>query len=159
MTGSSHFATPTIAMKTLLTCLLAGWAITSASAENLEWMTDLPKAQAKAKAENKLVMLDFTGSDWCGWCIKLHKEVFSTDDFAAYAKTNLVLVEVDFPQKKQLSAAQVKANDALQTKYRVEGYPTIIVLNPQGATVAKLGYQPGGPKPFIAQLDKVKRKK
>src|SRR5204863_5525012 len=147
-----------IAMKTLLTCLLAGWAVAHAGAANLDWITDLPKAQEKAKADNKLVMLDFTGSDWCGWCMKLNKEVFSTDDFANYAKTNLVLVEVDFPRNKQLSAAQVKANNALQEKYGVRGYPTIIVLNSQGAKVAQLGYQPGGPKPFIAQLDKAKKK-
>jgi protein disulfide-isomerase len=145
-------------MKTLLTCLLAAWAVAQATAAELEWMTDLPKAQEKAKADKKLVMLDFTGSDWCGWCIKLKKEVFSTDEFAQYAKTNLVLVEVDFPRKKQLSAAQVKANAALQDKYGIQGYPTIIVLNSEGTKVSQLGYQPGGPKAFIAKLDSAKKK-
>jgi protein disulfide-isomerase len=145
-------------MKTLLACLLAGWAVAHAAAAELDWMTDLPKAQEKAKTEKKMVMLDFTGSDWCGWCKKLHKEVFSTDDFGKYAKTNLVLVEVDFPRNKQLTPAQKSANNALQAKYRVQGYPTIIVLNSAGAKVAELGYQPGGPQPFIAQLDKAKKK-
>jgi thioredoxin-related protein len=106
-----------------------------------------------------MVLLDFTGSDWCGWCKKLKAEVFSTDDFANYAKTNLVLVEVDFPRNKQLSAAQTTANMALQAKYGVQGYPTIIVLNSQGTKVAQLGYQPGGPKPFLAQLDRAKSQK
>jgi len=146
-------------LKTLLTCLLAGWTIAHAAAAQLEWMTDLPKAQEKARTEKKMVLLDFTGSDWCGWCKKLKAEVFSTDDFANYAKTNLVLVEVDFPRNKQLSAAQTTANMALQAKYSVQGYPTIIVLNSQGTKVAQLGYQPGGPKPFLARLDRAKSQK
>lgn len=127
------------------------------NAAELPWTTDLPKAQAKAKAENKLVMLDFTGSDWCGWCIKLNKEVFSTPEFVAYAQKNLVPVEVDFPNKKKQSAELKKANNALQKKYGIEGYPTIIVLNGDGKKVGELGYMPGGPKPFIAELEKLKK--
>src|SRR5262249_46265121 len=128
-----------------------------AGAEELQWMTDVPKALAKAKSENKLVMLDFTGSDWCGWGIKLNNEVFSKPEFADYAKKNLVLVEVDFPRHKQLADDLKKANDALQTKYSIEGYPTIIVLNKEGKKVGQLGYMPGGPKPFVEALDKVKQ--
>jgi thioredoxin-related protein len=138
--------------------ILVCGALLQAAAAELSWMTDLPKAQAKAKTESKLVMLDFTGSDWCGWCIKLHKEVFSQPEFADYAKKNLVLVEVDFPRSKPQSAELKKANAALQDKYKVEGYPTIIVLNGEGQKVGELGYQPGGPKAFIAELDKLKKK-
>jgi protein disulfide-isomerase len=134
--------------------ILAGAAT---AADSVNWLTDLPKAQEQAKAEKKLVMLDFTGSDWCGWCIKLDKEVFSQPEFAAYAKTNLVCVEVDFPTKKKLSAEQQKANDALAKKYNVEGYPTIIVLNADGKKVGELGYMKGGPKAFIAALEKLKK--
>src|SRR3954465_4955013 len=93
------------------------------------WGENYEKALEQAKAENKLVLMDFTGSDWCGWCIKLNKEVFSTPEFAEYAKKNLVLVEVDFPNKKPQSAELKKANEALQEKYKIEGYPTVIVLN------------------------------
>src|SRR6266481_9627103 len=106
-------------MKKILTGVFACWALLQAGAAELQWNTDLAKAQAQAKKENKLVMLDFTGSDWCGWCIKLHSEVFSKPEFAEYARKNLVLVEVDFPRKKKLSAEQKKANDALQQKYRI----------------------------------------
>jgi len=102
--------------------------------------------------------MDFTGSDWCPWCIKLTKEVFSQPEFADYAKKNLVLVEVDFPRKKKLSAEQKKANDALQQKYRIDGYPTIIVLNGEGKKIGELSYMPGGPKAFLAELEKVKGK-
>src|SRR3954454_5080222 len=145
-------------MKLMAIGLLTGLALLSGRAEDSKWMTDVPKAQAQAKSENKLVMLDFTGSDWCGWCIKLHDEVFSKPEFTEYAKKNLVLVEVDFPRKKALSDAQKKANEELQTKYKVEGYPTIVVLNGEGKKVGELGYQPGGPKAFIAELEKLKKK-
>jgi thioredoxin-related protein len=145
-------------MKKIAIGLLACWTMLQAGAAELNWLTDLPKAQAKAKSENKLVMLDFTGSDWCGWCIKLNKEVFSKPEFAEYADKNLVLVEVDFPRAKKQSAELKKANKALQDKYKVEGYPTIIVLNGEGKKVGELGYQPGGPKAFIAELDKLKNK-
>jgi protein disulfide-isomerase len=144
-------------MKKAAMALIAGLALASASAAELPWMTDLPKAQAQAKTDKKLVMLDFTGSDWCGWCIKLNKEVFSTPEFAEYAKKNLVLVEVDFPRGKKQSDDQKKANEALQEKYKIEGYPTIIVLNAEGKQVGQLGYMQGGPKAFIAELDKLKK--
>ena len=144
-------------MKKAAMALFAGLALASASAAELSWMTDLPKAQAQAKQDKKLVMLDFTGSDWCGWCIKLNKEVFSTPEFADYAKKNLVLVEVDFPRAKKQSDEQKKANEGLQEKYKIEGYPTIIVLNSEGKQVGQLGYMPGGPKAFIAELDKLKK--
>jgi thioredoxin-related protein len=145
-------------MKKIAFGLLVAMALLSrAGAEELQWLTDLPKAQAQAKAENKLVMLDFTGSDWCGWCIKLHREVFSKPEFAEYAEKSLVLVEVDFPRTKKQSDTLKKANQALQDKYKIEGYPTIIILDGAGKQVGQLGYQAGGPKPFIAELDKMKK--
>lgn len=137
--------------------LLAGWAFLQAGAAELEWQTDLAKAQAQAKKENKLVMLDFTGSDWCGWCKKLNADVFSKSDFNEYAKKNLVLVEVDFPRFKKLSDGQQKANNALQEKYKIEAYPTIIVLDGEGKQVGQLGYMSSS-KPFIEELDKMKKK-
>ena len=111
------------------------------------WLTSVPNAQAQAKKENKLVLLDFTGSDWCSWCKKLDAEVFSQKEFADYAGKNLVLVEVDFPSQKKLDAALVKANDALKDKYKISGYPTLIVLKPDGTTVwTQVGYMEGGPQ-------------
>ncbi len=121
-------------------------------------MTDLPKAEAKAKTENKLVMMDFTGSDWCYWCKKLDKEVFSTSEFTQYAEKNLVPVQVDFPHNKPQSAELKKANQELQKKYKIEGYPTVIVLDKDGKNLGELGYEEGGPKPFIARLEKLRNK-
>ena len=136
--------------------MLLGGALVARA--ELNWQTDAAKAQTQAKAEKKLVMLDFTGSDWCGWCIRLNKEVFSKPEFAEYAKKNLVLVEVDFPRRKELSAEQKKANGALAAKYQIEGYPTLIILDGAGQKVGQLGYMAGGPKAFIAELDKLKKK-
>ena len=79
-------------------------------------------------------------------------------DFVEYAKKNLVAVEVDFPRRKEQSKELKKANEALQEKYSIEGYPTIIVLDGEGKKVGKLGYMPGGPKAFIGELEKIKKK-
>lgn len=131
---------------------------TMAFAAGADWMTDFDKALEKAKAEQKMVLLDFTGSDWCGWCIKLNKEVFSTKEFKDYAKENLVLVEVDFPRSKKLSAKLQKQNDELMKRYGIRGFPTIIVLDSEGETVGKLGYMEGGPEPFVSELQKLQKK-
>ena len=145
-------------MKTLAVALMAGWALVQAGAAELNWTTDVPKAVEKAKAEKKLVMLDFTGSDWCGWCIKLNKEIFSQKEFVEYAQKNIVAVELDFPRSKQQSDELKKANKELQKKYSIRGYPTIVVLNGEGKEVGRLGYMKGGPKAFIEELEKLKKK-
>lgn len=146
-------------MKKIGSLLAVCWVTTLASAADLQWTTDLPKAQAQAKAENKLVLVDFTGSDWCGWCIKLNKDVFSQTEFKDYAQKNLILVELDFPSKKPQSAALKKANQELKKKYSVSGFPTIVVLNGEGKEVWKqVGYLSGGPKAFIGKLDDAKKK-
>ena len=144
-------------MRKIAISILACGALLQAAAAELNWMTDLPKAQAQAKKENKLVVMDFTGSDWCPWCIKLNREVFSTPEFTSYASKNLVMVEVDFPRAKPQSADLKKANAALQEKYHVDGYPTVVVLNSEGKKIGDLGYEPGGPKPFIAKLEELKK--
>jgi protein disulfide-isomerase len=106
-----------------------------------------------------MVLMNFTGSDWCGFCIKLRKEVFSSAEFAEYAKKNLVLVEVDFPSKKHLDAALTKANDALKEKHKVKGYPTLVILNSEGKKLGEeVGYGGGGPKAVLAKIDKFRSK-
>ena len=142
-----------------LTGILAMLALTSTLAFAKDgWSEEYDKALAQAKADKKLVLLDFTGSDWCGWCIKLDKEVFSQAEFGEYAKKNLVLVELDFPRSKEQSKEIKAQNSKLQGEFKIQGYPTIIVLNADGKKVGELGYQPGGPKAFIAELDKLKAK-
>lgn len=122
------------------------------------WSEDYAASLAKAKADNKLVLLDFTGSDWCGWCIKIDNEIFSKPEFQEYAKKNLELVELDFPRRKTLPANVKAQNEKLAQEYGIQGYPTIIVLNSKGKKVGELGYMPGGPAAFIAELEKLKNK-
>jgi len=118
------------------------------------WGDDYKAALAEAAKQNKNVLLDFTGSDWCGWCIKLKKETFNQPAFKEFADKNLVLVEVDFPQGKTLPPAVKKQNDQLQEQYQVQGFPTLVVLNPQGKIIKQQsGYIPGGPKGFIDWLN------
>ena len=137
--------------------LAAGWLAFQAQAAELKWQTGLPAAQALAAQENKTVFIDFTGSDWCGWCVKLNKEVFNTPEFAAYAAKNLVLVEADFPRKKALDPALKKANDALAKKYGVSGFPTLVALDAKGKEVWRnVGYLEGGPQAMIRALDKAR---
>ncbi len=116
------------------------------------WGTDFDAAVARAKAEDRKVFMFFTGSDWCGSCQRLQKEILTQPEFSQYASEKLVLLEVDFPQRTPLSEAQKASNQALAQRYRIDGYPTIIVLGSDGNTVGRLGYQEGGPAPFIEAL-------
>ena len=149
-------------MKTFLSQLfgsLALLALTSTVALAASgWDDDYAKALAQAKTEKKMVLLDFTGSDWCSWCVKLDKEVFSKPEFKSYAKDNLVLVEVDFPNGKRQTKKLKEQNEKLKQEYGIKGYPTIIMLDAEGKKVGQLGYMEGGPKAFIAELDKLKGK-
>jgi thioredoxin-related protein len=124
--------------------------------EQSDWLHDYSKAQEQAKANHKLLLLNFTGSDWCGWCIKFDKETLSQQQFKSYAHDNLVLVELDFPRRKSQPMEMKKQNVQLAQQYEVMGFPTIVVLNSNGQKLWQFdGYFPGGPEAFIAQLQKL----
>ncbi len=139
-------------MKKLLvviaTLALTGFAM---AADNI-WMTDMEKAMEQSSESGKPILVNFTGSDWCGWCIKLDKEVFSKQAFKDYAKENLVLVVVDFPRNIKQSAALRKQNKELMRKYSIKGFPTILLLNQRGKVLATTGYKSGGPEKYISHL-------
>lgn len=119
------------------------------------WQTDYKAALEQAAKENKPVLLDFTGSDWCGWCIKLDKETFSQPEFQKFAEKNLILMELDFPNNKPQADSVKRQNAELQAKYGVEGFPTLVLLNSKGKEIARNpGYLPGGPKGFIEWVEK-----
>ncbi|MBL9194102.1 MAG: thioredoxin family protein [Opitutaceae bacterium] len=118
----------------------------------LVWQTEVQAAQQQAFLEQKQVFLFFTGSDWCSWCKKFDGEILETPAFRAYAAQRLVLVKLDFPRTFKLPERQVVQNRALARKHRVDGYPTVVVLNPDGKTLGSLGYQPGGPEPFVMAM-------
>lgn len=145
-------------MKKIALSLLACWAVWQVNAAEEGWLTDLSKAQTLARADHKMVLMDFNGSDWCAPCKDLRKNVLSSPEFMQYAKKNLVLVDVDFPKHKALPADQQQANDALAQKYGVDGFPTIVVLNSDGKEIKKsAGYDGQNAKEFIAELQKLQK--
>jgi thioredoxin-related protein len=145
-------------MKKIAVLLLSCCALLQAQAVDRGWLTDVPQALAKAKKENKMVVLDFTGSDWCTWCMKFRKEAIDTQEFATYASQNLVLVEVDFPRRTPQSADLKKANKALADRYHVDSYPTFVFLSKDGKELGRQsGYHAGGAQPFIARLELFKK--
>jgi thiol-disulfide isomerase/thioredoxin len=116
--------------------------------------TALAGALSQAQSENKLVLLDFTGSDWCPWCIKFDHDILSTDQFASYANARLVLVKVDFLRHTPQSNDIKRANAALAKQFGVHGYPTYVLLNSDGKELGRqTGYLKGGPNAFIAKLE------
>jgi protein disulfide-isomerase len=122
------------------------------STSGLNWESNLEQAIDQAKKENKAVLVNFTGSDWCIWCKRLSSEVFQQTAFEDYAKDSLVLVMLDFPKNIQQSAATQEYNRSLAQKYGIQGFPTILIFNDQGKLVAQTGYQPGGPEKYIEHI-------
>ncbi len=124
------------------------------------WSSDFAAAKKEAAESKKDLLIDFTGSDWCGWCIKLNKEVFSQEPFKAGVKDKFVLVELDYPQdKSKLSAETLKQNEELAKKYPVQGFPTILLTDSDGKPFATTGYQKGGPEAYVKHLDELRAKK
>ncbi len=120
-----------------------------------EWLIDFKAAQARSKAENKPILINFTGSDWCGGCVLLDKEVFSQEAFKVYAAKSLVLAEVDFPAYKRQSVETIKQNKALAEEYGVYGFPAILLLSPEGELLGRTTYRPGGPVKYVEHLKEI----
>jgi thioredoxin-related protein len=122
------------------------------------WQTDLNAAKEQAKKENKAVLIDFTGSEWCGFCKKLKAAVFDKADFQKFAEKNFVLVELDYPPfvKKKVPAAVQKDNEKLRQKFNVEGYPTVVVLDSNGKELGRLeGYEGDDVAGYLKRLEKI----
>lgn len=126
--------------------------IVHAAAAGEGWLTDFEKARQEAATRNVPILADFSGSDWCGWCIKLEREVFSQAAFKASAQTNLVLFLADFPHEKEQSDAEKGQNKELAERYRVEGFPTVLLLDAAGTELARTGYVRGGPDTYVAHI-------
>jgi len=123
-----------------------------ASTTKLSWSYNLEQAIELAKKENKAVLVNFTGSDWCKWCFKLSDEVFNQNDFKKYADENLVLVMIDFPRNKVQSEETRMYNQSIAQKFGIQGFPTIIIIDENGMPVAKTGYQPGGAANYVNHI-------
>ena len=145
-------------MKRLIPSLAVAFSATLAPllAGGEGWTTDFEAAKKQAAEEKKSLLIDFTGSDWCGWCIKLVDEVFKHDAFKTGVKDKFVLVEIDFPQDKSKQSEELqKQNEELQEKYAIQGFPTILLTDADGMPFAKTGYQQGGPEAYVEHLDEL----
>ncbi len=137
---------------------------TNIASESLIWHNDLKNAIPLSINNNKPLLLFFTGSDWCGWCIRLQREVFAFEEFKKWTDENVILVELDFPRRKQLEPNIAKQNRELQQIFGVRGYPTVWLVTPQiiksndpqnpadrinFLKLGSLGYVAGGPEKWI----------
>ena len=124
-----------------------------------EWLTDFNQAKTEAGESGKVILLNFSGSDWCGPCINLKKKIFDSEEFSNYATGHLLLVNADFPRlkKNQLSAEQTKQNEALAEKYNHEGsFPYTVLLNADGSVLKKWsGFPDETPEMFVQEIKSV----
>ena len=133
----------------------------SEQAKQLKWYTDVKEAIKVSNKEKKPLMLFFTGSDWCGWCIRLQNEVLKTPEFNKWAKENVVLVELDYPRRVEQSEEIKKQNSELQHAFGIQGFPTVYfakaTVNKEGKVnfegLGNTGYVAGGPAAWLAVAD------
>ena len=121
------------------------------------WLTDYQQALKTAQESNKTILVNFTGSDWCIWCKRLSKEVFTQKPFIDYAKANFVLLKLDFPKNSKQTDVEKKQNDTLQKQFNIEGFPTVVLLDKTGKEIGRGGYQEGGPEKYIEYLKTLKK--
>ena len=136
-----------------LTSVGCAQALDDLKSESLNWHINLEEAVKVAQEENKNILVNFTGSDWCVWCHRLRDEVFIQDEFKKYADDNLILVKLDFPRKTKLPEEEQEYNTNLMYKYGVRGFPTILLLDSDGNLVRQTGYQQGGAESYIKHIE------
>ncbi|MBI4616462.1 MAG: thioredoxin family protein [Planctomycetes bacterium] len=139
--------------------VLAALCCVPALADGEGWTDDFEAAKAQAEKEGKDLLLDFTGSDWCGWCIKLRNEVFDQEAFKAEAPKHFVLVELDFPRSKPLTDKVKEQNQKLSQQFGIEGYPTIFLTDSKGRPYARTGYQAGGAEAYLKHMEELRARK
>ena len=137
--------------KIFSTLLVASFLIPGFAGSD-DWHTDFKAAQELAKKEGKPILMNFSGSDWCGWCIRLDNEVFSSSVFKDFAKDNLVLLELDFPRKTPQSEEIKAQNKQLAEKYSVRGFPTVLMIDAEGKIILQTGYRRGGSALYVEHL-------
>jgi len=142
-------------MKLLFVALLGLFTIPSV------WMENFTEAQQQAKATHKQILINFSGSDWCGPCIRLRKEILESESFEQYAAKQLILVRADFPRQKknQLTKEQVKLNEALADIYNKDGkFPYTLLVDEDGKVLKTWdGFPNESPEAFVAELDKLNK--
>ena len=122
-------------MRTLFAAAALAPALIAPALASEGWFSNLDEAKKQAKAEGKLIFLEFTGSDWCGPCIQFKSQVLSRADFLESAQKDFVLVELDYPRRKEIDVAQKEHNETVKNQYAITGFPTILLLNAEGEIV------------------------
>ena len=138
-------------MKVFAILLFASASVFTVAADT-DWITDYEEAKKLALEDSRYVLINFTGSDWCGWCKRLKREIFTKSEFKDFAQKNLVLLELDFPRYTKQPKAISDKNDRLAYKYNVGGFPTILLLDPSSKVVMRTGYRRGGAEGYITYL-------
>lgn len=153
-------------MKKILISLLLVVGSFAVQAQELKWETDINKAISVSNKTKKPMLLFFTGSDWCGWCIRLQKEVLKTPEFSKWAKENVVLVELDYPRRTPQSDAIKLQNNGLQQAFGIQGFPTVYFATatvksgkPNFTGIGNTGYVAGGPKAWLEVADGILKQK
>lgn len=136
--------------KIFIILFLAFSGLVMQAQDTAEWHTDLNKAITVSNKTHKPLFLFFTGSDWCGWCMKLQKEVFKTPEFTKWAKDNVVLVELDFPRRTQQPDELKMQNAQLNNFFKVRGYPTVWITDVVKTTDGKTQFSPRGSSGYVA---------
>lgn len=139
----------------LLCCITFLGAAEGSSNHSISWITNYQDALAQSKTTGKPIVLFFTGSDWCGWCNKLEREVLSTPEFANLSGNKFIFVMLDFPLYKPQEPLLAASNKQIQEKFQVQGYPTLIIINSDQKKLGITGYRPGGPKLFADHLRQI----
>lgn len=135
-----------------LFCMMALSCFSIGYAAHIDWKTDYQEALQQSSSTGKPVLLFFTGSDWCPYCIKLDREVMETDEFAQLVGNRFIFVMVDDPQNKSLPPDQYASVKRLQQKYDIQGLPAVIIIDSTERKLGSTGYKPGGPKPYAKSL-------
>ncbi len=145
--------------KTFAGLICALCAACACAAAPKGWTTDFAAAQKEAEKEQKAMIVLFTGSDWCPWCVRLADEILLKKEFASAVQKDFVPVYLDFPQDdSRITPQERKANEALARKYGIRGYPTLLVMDAKGSVKGKTGYQRMTPADYLEHLRKLARK-
>ncbi len=141
----------------VLACLIIAYQFLKTPNEenatgHMLWSEDFNAALSKAKEQNKAILINFTGSDWCPFCVKLHNEVFSKKPFEKWAVENVILFECDFPRGIKQPDSIKQQNNALAQKYSISGFPTVLLIDSNGNVLARSGYQAGGSASWVESI-------
>ena len=142
----------------VIVIILGGCVSEKTAISQINWFSNLEDAKTEAQIWKRPVFVNFTGSDWCGWCIKLEEEVFSKPEFIQYARDNLIMVRLDFPRSKPQPVEIQQYNQTIAQQFGIKGFPTILLLDMDGKEIVRTGYQYGGAPAYVQHIKELLEK-